>query len=243
VAPIYNVKELKDKPPVKFTGEVLADVFLGKIDTWNDPALKALNPDLELPATKINVVHREDSSGTTLIFTDYLAAVSAAWREKMGKPSSEIKWPVGVAVPRNLGVATRVWETEGAIGYVDRIYTAYEDMVLQYAAVQNKDKTAFVRAEPDNMTAAVQGMFAEVPEDLTFGLANKPGKDSYPISGVIYAVCYQSQPAATQKTVVEFLRWATHDGQGFAKKMGYAPLPAELVERVDKRLEMIKAAP
>jgi phosphate transport system substrate-binding protein len=243
VAPVYNVKELKGKPPLKITGEVLADIFLGKIKKWNDPALEALNPGVALPPTSITVVHRKESSGTTLLFTEYLAAVSAAWRDKVGPPASRVKWPVGEEAARNLGVATQVHRTEGAIGYVDRLFTSYEDMKLDYAAVQNKDKTAYIRAEPENLTAAVRGILAEIPEDLGFDLANKPGKDAYPISGVIYAVCYQAQPEANRKRVVDFLRWATHEGQPFAAKMDYAPLPPELVERIDRRLEAIKATP
>jgi phosphate transport system substrate-binding protein len=240
VAPIYNVKELKGKPPLKLTGETLAGIFLGKITTWNDPALKAINPGVELPSTAITVVHREDSSGTTQMFTDYLAGVSPTWREKIGPPASEVKWPTGVSAARNLGVATKVYETEGAIGYVDRMFTSYDLMVLDYAAIQNHDKSAFVRAEPEGMTAALAGLVAGIPAELTFDLSNKPGKDAYPISGVIYAVCRESQPAARRQPVVDFLHWATHDGQPHAAKMSYAPLPPDLVKRIDQRLDAIK---
>jgi phosphate transport system substrate-binding protein len=243
VAPVYNVKELKGKAPLKLTGELLVDIFLGKITEWNHPALKAANPGLELPPTKIVVVHRKDSSGTTQLFTEYLDAVHGNWRDKVGPPAAEVKWPVGEAAARNLGVAALVDKTEGAIGYVDRLFTTYEDMVLDYAAVETKDKTGFVRAEMDNITAAAAGVLADLPEDLTFNLANKPGKDAYPICGVIYAVCYQTQPAATKQQVVDFLRWVTHDGQPHAANLSYAPLPAELVRRIDQRLESIKAAP
>jgi phosphate transport system substrate-binding protein len=241
VAPIYNVKELKGKPPLKLSGKALADIFLGNIKTWDDPALKLLNPGVELPPTKITVVHREDSSGTTQIFTEYLDAVSAgAWREKAGAPASEAKWPVGVAAPRNLGVATRVSQTEGAIGYVDRMFTSYNEMALDYAAIENKDKTAYVRAEPENMTAAATAILADIPDDLGFHLTNRPGKEAYPISGVIYAVCYQKQPDEKRKQVIDFLHWATHEGQPHAAKMTFAPLPPELVKRIDQKLETIK---
>jgi phosphate transport system substrate-binding protein len=243
VIPVYNVKELKDKPPLKFTGEVLADIYLGKIKTWNHPTLVELNKDVPLPPTPITVVHREDSSGTTLLFTDYLASASGEWRERFGTGKAELNWPVGEARPRNLGVAMHVNEKDGAIGYVDRLYASNDEIVLQYGAIQNRDKTAFVRAEAENMTAAAQGTLAEVPEDLTFDLINKPGKDSYPITGVIYAVCYRTQPDPTRKEVGEFLQWATHEGQGYAKKMDYAPLPAELVRRVDQRLQLLTAGP
>jgi phosphate transport system substrate-binding protein len=243
VAPVYHVKELKGKPPLNLTGELLADIYLGKVTRWDDPAIRAINPGLPLPPTPITVVHREESSGTTLVFTEYLHEVSGEWGQRVGKPASEVNWPVGVAAARNLGVATRVFETEGAIGYVDRMFTSYEEMVLDYPALQNKDKTAFVRAEPEAMTAAAAGLIPALPDDLVFGLVNKPGKDAYPISGVVYAVCLQTQPAATRQRVVDFLRWATHEGQAPAAKMTYAPLPPELVRGVEQKLETIKANP
>ena len=122
VAPIYNVKELNDKPPLKLTGEVLADIFMGKITKWNDPALKKLNDGVELPDKKIIVVHRKDKSGTTLLFTKYLEEASEGWKKTMGPASEEVKWPVGDAIPRNYGVAGHVKRTEGAIGYVESLH-------------------------------------------------------------------------------------------------------------------------
>jgi phosphate transport system substrate-binding protein len=245
IAPVYNVKELKakDKPPVKFTGEVLADIYLGKITKWDDKALKDLNPDLPLPPTAIKVVHRKDSSGTTYLLTEYLCSASKAWRDKYPQPSSEIKWPEGMlSADRNLGIATQVYKTEGAIGYVDRMYTSYDDMELRYGAVKNQfpDKPTFVTAEPDNMKAALQGAFPEIKPDLTFSLANKPGPLSYPISGVIYAVCYENQPAAQYPAVNVFLHWVTNEGQAALNRSSYAPLPTELVSRLDERLKRLR---
>ena len=242
VAVVYNVKELNGKEPLKLTGDLLADIFMGKIKEWNDPAIKAINSGVDLPATKITVVHREDSSGTTQLFTDYLAAVSPTWKEKVGPPASEIKWPVGVGASRNLGVAIKVSETEGAIGYVDRMFTSYGEINLNAAAILNKDKTGFIRPEPENVTAAAAGNLAEISEELTINLANKSGKDSYPISGVVYAVCFQKQPEATRQQVADFLHWATHEGQPHAARMTYAPLPPELVARTDQKLDAMKAA-
>jgi phosphate ABC transporter phosphate-binding protein len=239
VVPVYNVKELNGKPPLNFTGEVLADIYRGKIEKWNDQALKKLNEGVELPDTKIVVVHREDSSGTTYIFTDYLAGTSEPWQKEIGAGKSEIKWPVGVAKARTNGVAEYVRETDGAIGYVD-LMNAW-NAELEYGAVQNKDKTAFIHAEADNMAAAAKGLAAEVPEDLTFKLTNKPGKDAYPICGGVFAVCYQNQPASEKQLVAEFLHWVTHDGQKYARRTSYAPLPEDLVERIDKKLETIRA--
>jgi phosphate transport system substrate-binding protein len=186
------------------------------------------------------VVYREDSSGTTQLFTEYLAAASPAWRKKIGPAASRIKWPVGVGAKRSIGVAKKVDATPGAIGYVDRLFTSYEDIDLRYAAVQNKDGTAFVRAEPENMTAAVKGILDQIPDHLGFSLADRPGKDSYPISGVIYAVCYKNQ-SENGTEVADFLRWVVHEGQQFANKSRYAALPPELVERVDKKIDSIKA--
>jgi phosphate transport system substrate-binding protein len=241
--PIYNLKELRGKAPLKFTGEVLFDIFLGKIVRWNDPALRKLNDNVDLPDKKIVVVHREDSSGTTFIFSDYLSRASDEWREKIGPGSSEIKWPVGEGKSRNPGVAYYVMDTDGAIGYVDLIFATLPDLQLQYGAVENKDKTAFIHAAPENMTAALKGMPAGTSESLTFNLTNQPGKDAYPISGLIYALCYQVQPALLKQKVVDFLHWVTHEGQQFAAGMTYAPLTPELAERAEQKINSIKAGP
>jgi phosphate transport system substrate-binding protein len=240
VVPIYNVKELNDKPPLKFTGEVLADIFRGKIERWNDPALKKLNEGVDLPETKIAVVHREDSSGTTHIFTDYLSEVSEPWRKEVSA-GNEVKWPVGTGKARNQKLRNYVQQTEGTIGYVDLLHVMPGD--IAYGAVQNKDKTAFIQAKAPNMTAAVQAVINDIPSDLTFPLTNKPGKESYPISGVIWAVCYEAQPASSRNKVADFLHWATHDGQRYAANMSYAPLPEELVHRVEQKLQPLAVTP
>jgi phosphate transport system substrate-binding protein len=152
--PIYSLKGLEEGPPLKFTGEVLADIYLGKIEKWNDPALKKLNEGVDLPDTPITAVHREDSSGTTFIFADFLYGSSEAWRQRVGPADSAVKWPVGVGATRNHGVASHVYTTEGAIGYVDLAQAlAWK---LAYGAVQNKDKTDFIHANSENMTASVK---------------------------------------------------------------------------------------
>ncbi len=242
VVPIYNVKELKGKPPLKFTGEVLADIYLGKITRWDDEAIAKLNEGVELPATKIIIVHRSDSSGTTFIFADYLHAVSKAWRDKVAKPKSEIDWPAdSVGMERNDGVFEHVKITEGAIGYVDLVHVARTRMT--YGALENQDKSAFIHPSAENLTAAAKSLAGHIPEDLTFSLVNQRGADAYPICGAIWAVCYQNQPAQQQKQIVDFLQWVTHDGQEFAGEDAYAPLPDELIERVDAKIKSIKAMP
>lgn len=239
VVPVYNVKELNKKAPLRISGEVLADIFLGKIEKWNDPALKKLNEGVDLPDTKITVVHRKDSSGTTLIFTEYLQQVSPVWKEKVGPASSEVKWPLGVGMARNEGVAVHVKKTEGAIGYVDLVHALNEE--LQHAALQNKDQTAFLQADAPKITAAARGVLAGKSDATTISLINRPGKDSYPICGVIWAICYQSQPATDNAKVGELLAWIVRKGQSFAKKMSYAPLSEELVEYGEEKLKAVKA--
>src|SRR5262249_46311199 len=157
---------------------------------------------------------------------DYLVGASKAWKDKFEKGRTEIKWPVGVGKPQNPGVAGHVRDTEGAIGYVELLYALQNN--IKYGAVQNKDGDAFIHAKVENVTAAAKGGIAEIPEDLTFSLNNKPGKDSYPICGAVWAVCYQNQPANAHKVVTDFLHWVTHEGQKYAKELHYAPLPDEL---------------
>src|SRR5262249_22320422 len=145
------------------------------------------------------------------IFADYLHGASAAWRAKLGPASSTIRWPVGTGIPRTTGMAALVASTEGAIGYVDLLFAKVRK--LSYGALQNKDKPAFVHAEPENLTAAANRLDAEISEDLSFGLTNRSGKDAYPVAGAIWAVCYRAQPASRRQDVVDFLYWVTHDGQ------------------------------
>ncbi len=234
----WVAETMVETPRLKFSAEVLADIFLGKIKRWNDPALQKLNEGVMLPDTEITVVHREDSSGTTFLFTDYLAGGSSAWKEKHGSAHAKVDWGVGVGKNRSFELVRHVKETEGAIGYVDLVYAAFSG--VGYGSVQNKDKTAFIKAEASKMTAAAEQELPKIRADLSFTLTNKPGKDSYPICGAIWAVCYQKQPTGTRKEVVDFLQWVTHKGQDLTSKI-YAPLPKELVKRVEEKIESIRA--
>jgi phosphate transport system substrate-binding protein len=243
VVPIYNVEKLNDKPALKFTGEVLGKIFLGEIDRWDDPEIQKLNDGVELPKLKITVVHRKDSSGTTFIFTEYLHQASPSWAKKIGPASNVVAWPVGQGEDRNAGVTSLVQQTEGAIGYADLVHA--EGTKLKYGRVQNKDQTEFLpvtpKEMPRNITAATRPMLANIPEDLTFPLTSQPGKDAYPISGAIWAVCYRNQSPANRKMLADFLHWVVTDGQRFAATTAYAPLPEELIERAEQRLELLKA--
>jgi phosphate transport system substrate-binding protein len=225
--------------PVNFTAEVLAKIFLGEIKDWDDKQLQDLNPGVKLPKHKITVVHRKDSSGTTQIFTDYQQGASKVWQEKIGKAGSTVKWPVGEAMDRNNGVAHFVSLTDGAIGYVDLLFAKARQGEIDYGAIQNKEGK-FIHAEPANLTAATKELVNNIPDNLSFKLTNKGGADSYPITGVIWAMCYQNQPTANHKTLVEFLHYLTHEGQQLADKKMFAQLPPEIISRVDEKIKTIK---
>src|SRR5262249_50817907 len=169
VVPVYNLPEI-DRP-LRFTGPILADIFLGKLKRWNDPALAKINEGVRLPDLEITVAHRSDASGTSYIWTDYLSKVSPEWRKKVGT-STEPKWPVGAGAPKNDGVAGLVSGTKGSIGYVELIY-ALDKKNLKYGAVQNKDGQ-FLRASLESVTAAAANL-KDIPEDLCFSLTNAEG--------------------------------------------------------------------
>jgi phosphate transport system substrate-binding protein len=231
VVPIYN---LDIDTPLKFTGPLLADIYLNKITKWNDPAIAKINPGVQLPDLKISVAHRSDASGTSYAWTDYLTKVSPAWEKGVGK-STEPKWPVGAGAPKNPGVAQLVSGTKGSIGYVELIY-ALEDPALKIGEVQNHDGT-FVKATLESVTAAVAGL-KNVPDDLRFSLADAEGKDSYPITTAVWMVLYTKQPAKA-KALKDFIHWLTYEGQEHAKDLHYARLPQVLVDRIDKKAELI----
>jgi phosphate transport system substrate-binding protein len=237
VVPIYNLPEVKDAP-LRFTGPVLADIYLGKITKWNDKALKDLNPDAALPDKEIAVVHRSEGSGTTYIFSDYLCQVSPeGWKTKVGKGTA-LNWPAGVGQKGSDGVSGQVKRVDGSIGYVELIYALQNKMT--YGTVKNKAGN-YVAATLESVTEAARNKLKDIPEDLRFSIVDADGKESYPISGTVWAVLYQKQPAGKGPMVVDYLRWVTHDGQKDAEKLDYARLPKELVERVEKKLDSIKA--
>ena len=239
VAIIYNVPGVN--APLKFTGEVLADVYLGKITKWNDSHIKGLNPGVALPSTDIIVTHRSDGSGTTYIFTDYLATVSQGWSAGPGR-SQTIAWPVGLGGKGSEGVSGLVRQTPGAIGYVELSYA--KENKLQTALVRNP---AGVWSAPtiEGVTAAAAGAAAKLPAntDYRISIVNAPGKDAYPISSFTWMILYTnpSNPERAKK-LVDFVRWALHDGETVASSLDYAPLPASMVKMLDKRLGDIRVA-
>ena len=238
VVPVYNVQGV-DKS-VNFSGPVLADIFLGKITKWNDAKIAEINQGMNLPDKAITVVHRSDGSGTTAIFTDYLAKVSPEWKSTVGAGTS-VKWLATGAIggKGNEQVAANVQNTPGSIGYVELIYALANK--IAYGPVQNKNGK-FVIATMESVSAAAASL-TEVPDDLRMSLTNAEGDDAYPISGLTWLLVYQNQKnAAKGRALVDFVTWVTHDGQALAPALHYAPLPKKLMTTIDEKLGSIKVA-
>jgi phosphate transport system substrate-binding protein len=233
--PVYNIPGISQS--LKFTGPVLANIFLGTITKWNDPQITKLNPGVNLPGTDVTVVHRSDGSGTTYIWVDYLAKVSPDWKKRVGVATS-VNWPVGVGGKGNEGVAGLVSQTPGSIGYVELIYALQNK--ISYGSVQNASGK-FVEATTDSVTAAANEAAAKMPADFRVSITNAAGDSVYPISSFTWLLFYQDpKDKAQAKTMVEFMKWALTDGQKFAPDLGYAPLPKSVVDMEMKALQLIK---
>jgi phosphate transport system substrate-binding protein len=237
VVPVYNIPNVSTE--LKFTGPVLADIFLGKITKWNDPAVARLNPGVSLPSTDITVVHRSDGSGTTYIFVDYLSKLSSEWKSKVGVNTS-VNWPSGVGGKGNEGVSGLVTQTPGSIGYVELIYALQNK--ISYGSVQNA-AGEFAKASLQSVTAAAAGAAASMPADFRVSITNAPGKGVYPISSFTWLLLYENpKDKARARTMVDFMKWALADGQKFCAELGYAPLPAGVVKLELAALAKIKAS-
>ncbi|MBX3617828.1 phosphate ABC transporter substrate-binding protein PstS [Nitrosomonas sp.] len=227
VAPVINLEGIQ-QGQLKLTGEVLADIFLGKIKRWNDPAIASLNTGLSLPASNIAVVHRADGSGTTFLFTDYLSKVSPAWKESVGADVS-VAWPIGTGGKGNEGVANFVKQIKNSIGYVEAAYIKQGRM--NYVQLQNPDG-AYVTPMEGNFRAAAanaQWNSAGFYEILT----NKPGLESWPITGATFVLMHKVQNKPGQAlAVLKFFEWAYASGGAMALDLDYVPLPDSLVKQV-----------
>jgi phosphate transport system substrate-binding protein len=231
----YNVPEIG--AGLKLTPAILASIFLGEITKWNDPKLVQINSGKSLPDQQIVVAHRSDGSGTSFIFTDYLAKVSKDWQTKVGKGTS-VNWPVGLGGKGNEGVSGLVKQTPGAIGYVELAYSVKNN--LPYAWMKNKSG-AFVEPTLESVTAAAAGAAKNFPEDLRVSITDADGKLSYPISGFTWLLIYRHMKDGEKgAAMVKFLKWAMTDGQAYAKDLLYAPLPKEVVKRCEAKIKEIK---
>ena len=233
VVATYN---LPGNPQLQFTGEVLADVFLGKITTWDDGRIKALNAGVSLPAQPIIVVHRSDGSGTTYIWVDYLSKVSKQWQQSVGRGTS-VRWPVGLGGKGNEGVAGQIKNTPGALGYVELAYAITNK--LPAASVKNVTGK-FIRPSIETTTAAAAGAASDMPADFRVSLTNAPGDNAYPIASFTWLLVYREQPNETKgRALVKFLWWATHEGQKYPADLLYAPLPAPVVKQIEVKIKQI----
>src|SRR4051812_24993361 len=237
VVPVYNIPNVNAE--LKFTGVLLADIFLGKVTKWNDPAIAKLNAGVALPATDITVAHRADGSGTTYIWVDYLSKVSPEWKSKVGVATS-VKWPAGVGGRGNEGVASLVTQTPGAIGYVELIFALQNN--IRYGAVQNM-AGEFMKASVPSVSAAAAAAAKQMPADFRVSITNAPGAGVYPISSFTWILMYQNPKDKGQaRVMVDFMKWALTDGQKFAADLGYAPLPDVVVTLEMAALGKIKTS-
>jgi phosphate transport system substrate-binding protein len=239
VAITYNLSDVST--PLKLTGAVLGDIYLGRITKWNDSRIAALNIGVTLPARDILVVRRTDGSGTTYVFTDYLSAVSSAWRAGPGK-GKDVQWPVGLGGKGNEGVAGQVKQTPGAIGYVELAYAKQNR--LPVVAIQNAAGNYMIPSV-ETATAAAAGISDQLDatSDYRVSIVNAPGANAYPISSFTWLLVYRNQPDAEKaRKLADFLRWAMTKGGGSAAQLDYAPLPDVMTSRLTARIDSIAPA-
>jgi phosphate transport system substrate-binding protein len=230
----YN---LSGSPQLRFTPDVIADIFLGKIGKWNDRRISESNPGVKLPDMNVTVVHRSDGSGTTFIFSDYLSKVSREWKEKVGAGPS-LNWPAGLGGKGNPGVAGLVQQTPGSIGYVELIYALQNKM--PYGMVKNR-KGKFVTATIASTSLAAD---TNLPDDMKVSLTDTDAPEGYPISGFTWILVYKDQNYGERsdekvKELVKLLWWMTHEGQKYAEPLEYAPLSKKAVEKAEKLIKSI----
>jgi len=235
VVPSYNIPGLSQE--LDFTGDVLADIYLGKITKWNDPAIAKINKGVNLPATDIVVVHRSDASGTSFVWTDYLSKVSPDWEKKVGR-NIAVNWPVGLGGKGNEGVTGLVKQTPGAIGYVELLYALQNN--VSFGRVRNS-AGALLKADLAGVTAAAAGVSKTMPADFRVSITNAPGKTSYPICSFTYLLVPTKIAEANKRQVIkDFLHWMLTDGQNETEALSYARLPKEVAARELKQISEIQ---
>ncbi|MCE9567268.1 MAG: phosphate ABC transporter substrate-binding protein PstS [Planctomycetes bacterium] len=237
VVPIYNLPELGPEK-LTFTGPILADIYLGRITHWDDEAILINNPMAKdkLTHRPITVTHRSDGSGTTFIWTDYLSAFSAEWMEKAGKGAS-VKWPLGKGAAKSDGVTDLVNSTTGAIGYVELSHAL--QLNLRYGLIKNRQGTV-VPPTFENVTAAAASLGNGIPDDLVFSLVDRKSETAYPITGATWALLPMPKEGKPDPQVVDFLEWATHEGQKYTTDLRYAPLSKNFSDKLDALFYRLK---
>jgi phosphate transport system substrate-binding protein len=232
----YNLPDVKE--PLKLSPDVIADIYLGKIKKWNDERIKRDNPTAQLPDADITPVFRSDGSGTSYVFTDYLSKTSPEWKGAIGATKNpQLPSGIGIGAKGNEGVMGQVKQTPNTIGYVELTFAKANN--LPTALIKNGSGN-FVEPNSDTVTNAAAEMATQMPDDLRLEITNANGANAYPISGMVYALVYKDQKdAAKGKALVDFLWWVTHDGEKFVRDLHYAPIPAEMVKRVETKLSSI----
>ncbi|SAK94997.1 phosphate ABC transporter substrate-binding protein [Caballeronia arationis] len=229
VVPVVNIDGVMPGN-IRFTGPLLADIFLGKIRTWSDPAISKINPGLKLPNADITVVHRSDGSGTTFNWVNYLSKVSPEWKGKVGEGIS-VAWPVGVGGSGNEGVATYVTHVKNSIGFVEYAYALQNKMT--YGSIQNKSGN-FVAPSGKSFQAAAATADWEKAQDFDLVMTDATGPEAYPVTAATFVVMYkQPKNAAQSKATIDFFKWALEKGQQQAQSLGYVPLPDSLVKQIE----------
>jgi phosphate transport system substrate-binding protein len=234
VVPAYNLPQVDGR--LRFSGSVLADIYLGDIRKWNDPRLKLLNPGVPLPDQDMAVIRGYDGLGASYIWADYLANVSADWKAKVGV-STSVNWPVGLTAKGGEGITGLVKNTPGSIAYVELLLAVQNN--LTYGEVENQEGE-FVNANLESMKAAARASFNEIGNDLNISVTNAPGKGSYPVCGAVWAIVRTKYPDHKGKRVRDFLKWAIDDGQEFVEELYYSRLPHPLVVRLREKLDQIE---
>jgi phosphate ABC transporter phosphate-binding protein len=233
----YNLRGV-DKP-LNFSGEVLADIFLGTITNWNDDRLKELNPGVDLPDKQIAVVQRADASGSTSIFAEFLHKRSAAWKQMNLGSGTTVNWPTGVRENQTAGVAGAITKSEGSIGYIELFYALQNK--IRFGSVKNSAGN-FIVPSLESVSAAGAALVTagKVNRHLCYSLVDAPGEKSYPLSGTTWAVLYVKQDDGQAKALKSFLTWVLHKGQGYASSMDYAPLPEGIARLAEANVESIQ---
>ena len=229
VVPVANIEGL-EPGQLKLTGAVLADIFMGKVTSWNDPAITALNPGTSLPDGKISIVHRSDGSGTTFNFSNYLSKVSSDWQSNVGEGTS-VQWPTGVGGKGNEGVASYVQQIPGSIGYVELAYALQNNM--PYTSLQNAAGN-WVQPSAESFAAAAANADWASVEDFNLVITNAASEDAWPITATNFILMRkQAEDAQRNASTLEFFKWAFEQGQDQASELHYVPLPADLVQQIE----------
>jgi phosphate transport system substrate-binding protein len=232
VVPVVNIDGVKPGQ-IRFTGQMLADIYLGKLRSWNDPAIRAINPDIRLPNTAITVVHRIDGSGTTFNWSNYLSKVSPQWKTSVGDGTS-VEWPLGLGGKGNDGVASLVGLVPGSIGYLEYTYALQRLDRISFGVVQNSAGN-FVVPDAASFQAAASSADWKAEKDFHLVLTNAPGEDAYPITATTF-VLMPKAPKSEERSAaaIDFIRWSLENGKAQAETLNYVPLPPALVDQIER---------